>query len=204
MPSILRTVVLTDLGLRRGNNEDCAYAGRRVLAVADGMGGLPAGELASDLAVAALKELDEGTLVAPGEPGNDEPAVDEPADGEPAADEDPLVGELRAAFDVASGRIRVAAAQDGEQRYGMGTTVTAVLFGRADDGSAGDESAGLDRAVLMHVGDSRGYLFRDGVLTQLTKDDTYVQALVDQGVLTPDGARRHPQRSLVTQAMQGQ
>jgi protein phosphatase len=80
----------------------------------------------------------------------------------------------------------------------MGTTVTAILF-------AGDGDRGVgDRAVLMHVGDSRGYLFRDGVLTQLTKDDTYVQALVDQGVLTPDGARRHPQRALVTQAMQGQ
>jgi protein phosphatase len=88
----------------------------------------------------------------------------------------------------------------------MGTTVTAILFAAASTGPGGPEHAAVvgDRVAIMHVGDSRGYLFRDGVLTQLTKDDTYVQALVDQGVLTPDGARRHPQRSLVTQAMQGQ
>jgi protein phosphatase len=130
------------------------------------------------------------------EPAVDEPAVDEPAVDEPESDagQDRLLRALRSAFDTASARIRAAAAQEDEKRYGMGTTVTAVLF---DDDDFG-------RAVLMHVGDSRGYLFRDGVLTQLTKDDTYVQALVDQGVITPDSARRHPQRSLVTQAMQGQ
>jgi protein phosphatase len=53
------------------------------------------------------------------------------------------------------------------------------------------------------VGDSRCYLVRDGEMTQLTRDDTYVQALVDQGVLTREDARRHPQRALVTQAVQG-
>jgi PPM family protein phosphatase len=57
--------------------------------------------------------------------------------------------------------------------------------------------------AALNVGDSRCYLVRDGELTQLTRDDTYVQALVDQGVLTPDDARRHPQRALVTQAVQG-
>jgi protein phosphatase len=175
MGLILRTAVLSDLGLRRGNNEDSAYAGRRLLVVADGMGGLPAGELASDLAVGALTELEAAAGA-----------------GTPSGED--LVAALRAAFDAASERIRAAAAQDDAVRYGMGTTVTALLF--SDDLTA--------RVAIMHVGDSRGYLFRDGVLTQLTKDDTYVQALVDRGVLTPDGARRHPQRSLVTQAMQGQ
>jgi protein phosphatase len=72
----------------------------------------------------------------------------------------------------------------------MGTTVTAIML-------AGD------RMAALNVGDSRCYLVRDGELTQLTRDDTYVQALVDQGVLTPDDARRHPQRALVTQAVQG-
>jgi serine/threonine protein phosphatase PrpC len=57
--------------------------------------------------------------------------------------------------------------------------------------------------AALNVGDSRTYQLRDGELTQLTRDDTYVQALVDQGVLTPDDARRHPQRALVTQAVQG-
>lgn len=165
MVLILRTAVLSDLGLRRGNNEDSTYVGRRLLVVADGMGGAPAGELASDLAVSALAELDEADT------GED------------------LVATLQAGFEAASEQIR-AAAEDDAVRDGMGTTVTALLFG-------------AERAALMHVGDSRGYLFREGVLTQLTRDDTYVQALVDQGVITAEMARNHPQRALVTQAMQG-
>lgn len=174
MGLILRTAVLTDLGLRRANNEDAAYAGRRLLAVADGMGGLPAGEMASELAIRALAGVD---------PPADAGQVGHVGDEE-------LAAALRAGFEEASTRIRAAAEEDAV-RDGMGTTVTALLFG-------------TDRAVLMHVGDSRGYLFRDGELTQLSKDDTFVQALVDQGVLTPESARSHPQRSLVTKAMQGQ
>lgn len=174
MGLILRTAVLTDLGRRRANNEDAAYAGRRLLAVADGMGGLPAGEMASELAIRALA-------------GVDPPAG---ADQVGHVGDDDLVAALRAGFEEASTRIRAAAAEDAV-RDGMGTTVTALLFGS-------------DRVALMHIGDSRGYLLRDGVLTQLTKDDTFVQALVDQGVLTAQDARSHPQRSLVTKAMQGQ
>lgn len=173
MGLILRTAVLTDLGLRRANNEDAAYAGNRLIAVADGMGGLPAGELASEIAIRSLAALDQPATGGPDRDGQDE-----------------LIAALRAAFEEASGLIRVAAQEDAV-REGMGTTVTALLFG-------------ADRAGLMHIGDSRGYLFRDNELTQLTKDDTFVQALVDQGVITPGDARAHPQRALVTKAMQGQ
>ena len=60
---------------------------------------------------------------------------------------------------------------------GMGTTLTAILF-------AGN------RLGLVHIGDSRGYLLRDGELTQITKDDTFVQTLVDEGRIT---ARRGAQ-----------
>jgi protein phosphatase len=73
----------------------------------------------------------------------------------------------------------------------MGTTVTALLL-------SGQEIA------LVHVGDSRCYLRRDGTTSQLTKDDTFVQSLVDQGVLTAAEARAHPRRSIVTQAVQGE
>ncbi|MFD0823803.1 PP2C family protein-serine/threonine phosphatase, partial [Micromonospora zhanjiangensis] len=73
---------------------------------------------------------------------------------------------------------------------GMGTTLTAALL-------AGD------RLAVAHVGDSRCYLLRGGELHRLTRDDTFVQALVDQGVLTPEQARQHPQRSLVTQVVRG-
>lgn len=166
MSLILRAAALSDLGLVRTNNEDATYAGRRLFAVADGIGGLPAGELASELVIRALAPLDE---------------VPDQAD--------PLRA-LQEAVDAANRQIREAA-QAHPGRDGMGTTVTALLLSG-------------DRLALLHVGDSRGYLFRDGTLTQLTRDDTYVQGLVDRGVLTPEEARAHPQRSVVTQAVQGQ
>ena len=73
---------------------------------------------------------------------------------------------------------------------GMGTTVTAVLF---DGGRLG----------LAHVGDSRAYLYRDGVLHQLTHDDTFVQSLIDEGRISQEDAAHHPQRSLLLRALNG-
>jgi protein phosphatase len=109
-------------------------------------------------------------------------------------DEEPDRGEplraLRTAVDQANREIH-ATAESERAHQGMGTTVTALLL-------SGGQFA------LLHVGDSRAYLLRDGVLSQVTRDDTYVQALVDQGVLTPEGARNHPQRSLVTRAVHGE
>src|SRR2546430_17055707 len=60
MTLMLRAAAVTDLGLVRSNNEDAVFAGRRLLAVADGIGGAPAGELASEIVIRALAELDEG------------------------------------------------------------------------------------------------------------------------------------------------
>ena len=74
-------------------------------------------------------------------------------------------------------------------RAGMGTTFTALLI---DD----------DRCALGHLGDSRAYLLRDGELSQLTRDHTYVQSLVDSGVITPEEARRHPRKNVVSQALE--
>jgi PPM family protein phosphatase len=74
---------------------------------------------------------------------------------------------------------------------GMGTTLTAVVL--ASDGSY----------LLANVGDSRTYLLRDGSLTQLTRDDSFVQALIDDGTITPAQAREHPQRSVVLAALDG-
>ena len=71
---------------------------------------------------------------------------------------------------------------------GMGTTLTAVLT----DG---------DRAHVAHVGDSRAYLHRDGVLQRLTEDHTLVQRMVREGKITADQAERHPQRSVLTRAL---
>jgi protein phosphatase len=165
MTLIVRATVVTDLGLVRSNNEDAGYAGRRLLAVADGIGGAPAGELASEIVIRALAELDQGP--------------------EPTA---PLAA-LSTAVRAANREIGESTAGD-LTRQGMGTTVTALLF-------AGDQLA------LLHVGDSRAYLLRAGTLSRLTRDDTFVQALVDRGMITAADARHHPQRSIITQAVQG-
>src|ERR1700748_1119866 len=140
---VLRYAARSDRGLVRANNEDSVYAGARLLALADGMGGHAAGEVASQLVIAALAHLDDD------EPGGD------------------LLAKLDNA--VRSGNAAIAAQVEMEPDLeGMGTTLTAILF------------AGT-RIGMIHIGDSRGYLLRDGELTQITKDDTFVQTLVDEG-----------------------
>ena len=74
------------------------------------------------------------------------------------------------------------------QFRGMGTTITALLH-------AGDA------LVLAHMGDSRAYLLRDGELTQVTTDHTFVQTLVDAGKITPAEALIHPQRNVVMRVL---
>jgi len=165
MSVILRTVVLSDRGKARENNEDAVHAGPRLVAVADGVGGGPSGEVASEIVIRTLAALD-------------------------APDASNLSGEaLRQAVEAANRGIREAIEAD-PSLAGMGTTLTAMMA----------EGDSLD---LVHVGDSRAYAWRDGVLTQLTRDDTYVQGLVDKGVISREEARAHPQRALVTQAVHG-
>lgn len=165
MTLVLRYAARSDRGLVRANNEDSVYAGARLLALADGMGGHAAGEVASQLVIAALAHLDDD------EPGGD------------------LLSKLDAA--VRSGNSAIAAQVEMEPDLeGMGTTLTAILF-------AGN------RLGLVHIGDSRGYLLRNGELTQITKDDTFVQTLVDEGRITAEEAHSHPQRSLIMRALTG-
>ncbi|GIM87717.1 PP2C family protein-serine/threonine phosphatase [Salinispora arenicola] len=164
----LRSFGVSDRGLIRSGNQDALYSGSWLVAVADGMGGMAAGDLASSMAIDSIAPLD----------------VETP--------EDALVAALQQAIQAGSARIRQAVSEDPE-RQGMGTTLTALLFART--GSC---------LALAHVGDSRAYLFREGVLKQITRDDTFVQMLVDQGVITPDEANSHPRRAVVTQALQGE
>lgn len=166
MTLALRYAARSDRGLVRANNEDSVYAGARLLALADGMGGHAAGEVASQLVIAALAHLDDD------EPGGD------------------LLAKLEHA--VYEGNTAIAEQVEIDPELdGMGTTLTAILF-------AGD------RLGLVHIGDSRGYLLRDGELTQITKDDTFVQTLVDEGRITAEEAHSHPQRSLIMRALAGQ
>jgi serine/threonine protein phosphatase PrpC len=77
---------------------------------------------------------------------------------------------------------------DDPHRAGMATTLTAAL-------------ARHNRVTLAHVGDSRAYLLRDGHLSRLTSDHTFVQALIEEGRLTPQGAKTHPHRSVVLKSI---
>jgi PPM family protein phosphatase len=184
MSLTMRTALVSDAGLLRENNEDAAYAGRRLIAVADGVGGQPAGEVASEIVVRVLTDLDNPAAGRRAPEAALRDAVLE------AAPRDPVVeAALRDAVVEANQQIRkVARANRGSR--GTATTVTAMLLE-------------ADRLYLVHVGDSRGYLLRDGELRQVTRDDTYVQELVDGGYLTAEQVRRHPQRSLITNAVQG-
>jgi serine/threonine protein phosphatase PrpC len=74
---------------------------------------------------------------------------------------------------------------------GMSTTFTGLFLG-ADDA-----------LLLAHSGDSRGYLLRDGWFSRETRDDSYVQALVDHGLLAPEAAASHPRRNIITASLGG-
>ncbi|GAA2820192.1 PP2C family protein-serine/threonine phosphatase [Crossiella cryophila] len=165
MTLVLRYAARSDRGLVRANNQDSVYAGPRLLALADGMGGHAAGEVASKVVIAALAPLDDD------EPGED------------------LLSDLRGSMLGGNSAIAELVASDPDLE-GMGTTLTAVLF-------AGN------RLGLVHIGDSRAYLVRDGNLSQITHDDTFVQSLIDEGRITPDEALTHPQRSLLLKALTG-
>ncbi|MFF5449017.1 protein phosphatase 2C domain-containing protein [Streptomyces sp. NPDC012888] len=159
----LRFAAGSHKGMIREGNEDSGYAGPRLLAIADGMGGQAAGEVASSEVISNLVQLDDDV------PGSD------------------ILTSLGIAVQRANDVLRVMVEED-PQLEGMGTTLTALLWTG-------------QRLGLVHVGDSRAYLLRDGVLTQITQDHTWVQRLVDEGRITEEEATTHPQRSLLMRAL---
>ena len=114
------------------------------------------------------------------------------------------IGELRALDDPPGNDLQGALAEAIERSHqqiaalveqhpeidGTSTTVTAAVF----DGT---------RVGIGHVGDSRGYLLRDGVISQITKDHTFVQSLIDEGRITEEESRVHPHRNLILRAVDG-
>ena len=164
----LRYAARTDIGLVRAANQDTAYAGSRVLAVADGFG--PGGAPASAAAVEALKFLDAEPITA----GSVLNLL-----------EDAVQGATQAVQDIAE----AAYEKTGDERTDdVGTTLTAMVW----TGS---------RLALVHIGDSRAYLLRDGELFLITHDHTLVQSMIDEGRLTPEEATTHPQRTLLLKAL---
>jgi PPM family protein phosphatase len=98
------------------------------------------------------------------------------------ADKDGLEA-LKSAFQVANFTILQKSLEQ-EGLNGMGTTATALVL---ED----------DQALVGHMGDSRAYLFRDATVSQLTKDHSLVERMVDQGLLNREEANRHPQRNVI-------
>lgn len=164
----LRWGATTHPGLVRTENEDTFVAEPMVFAVADGMGGHQAGEVASALAASIVRDRLGGG----------------------AASEDAAASVIAEANAAIYGASKANAAQTG-----MGTTVTAiaVLHGETDD----DEQ----QLVLLNVGDSRTYRFRNGRLQRVTVDHSYVQELVASGHISQEEARTHPRRNIVTRAL---
>jgi PPM family protein phosphatase len=160
----LRAGGLTDTGRVRQVNQDAPLlAGNAGLwAVADGMGGHNGGEIASVLAVEALRTNYTG--------------------------EERSLDALLGAATAANTAINDAAHDDPDLR-GMGTTLVAIAH--TDD----------DELAFVNIGDSRIYLFRDSELRRLTIDHSLVEELVREGQITPEEARTHPKRNIVTRAL---
>jgi len=155
-----RVARITDTGRKRRRNEDAYVCEPPLFAIADGMGGAQAGEVASRLAAAALKESGAGA-------GGEERIVE-------------LIQE-------ANRRVYDRSSTD-PNTSGMGTTMTVAL---AEDGTV----------AFGHVGDSRAYLIRDGLIEQLTEDHSLVNELMKSGKLSPEEAETHTQRSVITRAI---
>ena len=178
----LSWAVRTDPGLRRSSNEDsyCTRADLGLYVVADGMGGHVAGEVASRVAVETIQTFIAETAGADKNrtwPFPFEPEISLEAN------------RLKAAFKLANRQLANAMADSADLR-GMATTASAVLVGKGS-------------ACVGHVGDSRVYALRNGQLTQITDDHSWVEEQVRAGTMTASAARQHPWRNVVTRALSG-
>ena len=284
----LRAAAATDIGLRRAVNEDAVLEAGTLFAVADGMGGHEAGDLASSLGLQSLNELAIGgqataaTLAgrSGGEPkqlprarevlaavstadarirqaigsrggttlcalalvrvedgGNPWPVADSPT---PGTAELPAASAPTPPAPTRTEALHLPIAAIGEPRYLDGTQESDDESGTAENaepttdvlpravidaartpdpgmganpvantshkvtplpGPAAGPEAGTERLMLLNVGDSRGYRLRAGVLTQLTRDHSAVQELIESGIISEAEARIHPQRNLITRAL---
>ena len=158
---VIEEAARTDTGRQRSANEDAYFARSPVYAVADGMGGAQAGEVAAGIAAEVFEEhFPDGV--------------------------DPE-RELTRIASEANRRIYELARKD-SSRSGMGTTLTGAIVSD-------------NEVSIVHVGDSRAYLLRDGELRQLTRDHSLVEELRRRGQLTVEEAEEHPQRSIITRAL---
>lgn len=176
----VRAYGLTHVGRQRQHNEDAFLVEEtaNLYLVADGMGGHAAGEIASRIAVDSINEF---ILHTKEDDGTWPHAYDEHFKRS--------TNRLMAAVRMANTRVLEAMRKDARLR-GMGTTVVACL-------------AENSTMSVAHVGDSRAYLIRDGQLTRITSDHSWVFEQVQAGMLTEAEAEKHPLRNVITRALGG-
>ena len=176
----LKAVGLSHVGRQRQHNEDSFLVedNHKLFLVADGMGGHAAGEIASRIAVDSISEF---ILHTKEDEGTWPHAYDDHFRR--------TTNRLMAAVRLANTRVLEAMRKDARLR-GMGTTVVACL---ADE----------QYVAVAHVGDSRAYLVREGQLSRLTNDHSWVFEQVQAGMLTEAEAEKHPLRTVITRALGG-
>lgn len=171
---LTKTMRITQTSLSEPLTEQGAEQGH-VFLVADGMGGQAAGEKASAIAIAAVEQFTLNQLKWFFHP-----------DG---PDAQRVLGEFQAGLRQADSKI-IAEQQEHPEWKGMGTTLTMAYQ--------------LNwQMCVLHVGDSRAYVFRDGELHQLTQDHTVTADLVRMGQLKPEEAERHRLRKVITNVVGG-
>ena len=178
----------TDVGTVRERNEDAFWISgdASALIVADGLGGLPAGDVASTLAVDAASAFLEHARLSNGHGHTDSDArSDRHAED---ADVGRMLGERAAAAAAEAQRTLLEASRRHAQLRGMATTLVIVLVEART-------------ATVLQIGDSRAALCRGGRLVRETVDHNYAGEMVREGVLTPEEARRHPSRNLVREVV---
>ncbi len=163
----------TDPGRARDNNEDSVVFDEPSLTavLADGMGGYNAGEIASGMATAFIKSELSRWLTEAGEGAK--------------------AKEVRRAMEICvdnANRSIFNSANSNAQYAGMGTTLVVGVFRE-------------DKLVIGHIGDSRCYRLRAGVLEQITKDHSLLQEQMDAGLITPEQAATSSIKNLVTRAL---
>ncbi len=173
---------VSDVGRVRANNEDCfrIVAPLQLFVLSDGMGGEAHGEIASELAVETIVRHCLG--------GPDNHAI--PLLGEVRSELSSYTKRLASAVHLANQKIFESAEANPEQR-GMGATMTAAWI----HGS---------KLSLAHVGDSRAYLLRGGVLQQLTSDHSLVAEQVRRGIITLAEAEESQMQSVLIRALGAQ
>lgn len=154
----------SDIGPRRRNNQDSGYADAQLLLIADGVGGSPAGDIASAEVVRRLTAALH-------------------------RDPDWSASKLREQVGLANAQLARRGRED-DQLRGMATTLTGLVVGG-------------DQTFVIHVGDSRAYRWRAGVLEQITSDQSWIQMLLDQGLVSVREAARHPMRNMLLHSLSG-